>query len=927
MSQFSKSNTPGFQAAIQSEESQVWWSGRSGQNLIATSQVKIDAANVDSGNSPTTTLRGGNLLALDDDTGCGDLAMTPDGGTLYAGMWQVRRYPDFFTSGGPGSGLYKSVDGGETWTELTAGLPEGDKGRIAVTVAPSEPDRVYATVESTDTALYRSDDAGGSFERMDDSLNVQMRPFYFGEIMVDPEDPDRVYMPAFTLTISTDGGDTFGAMFGAGYNISIHPDHHALWINPEDPRQLVLGTDGGVYISHDKGSYWRHVANLPVSQFYHVATDNDWPYNVYGGLQDNGSWVGPSQSAGGIQNRDWRNIGFGDGFWSFPDPHDPTYLYVEYQGGQLMRVHRELRELKRIQPTRTGDQEELRFNWNTPIEVSHGEDGAIYYGSQYLHRTTDRGESWTTLSPDLTTDDPARQRQEESGGLTVDNSTAENFTTIYAISESPLDTDTIWVGTDDGNVQLTRNGGGKWTELSSNIPGLPDGTWVSRIEASPHDKATAYATFDGHRSGDMNTYVYVTRDYGRTWRSLATGDIRGFARVIRQDPVNPELLYLGTEFGMFISLDGGSHWARFTENLPQVAVHDIVFQEDRRDLVIATHGRGVYIIDDLTPLRALDDEALAADVAMMPVRPAVMDITRQIQSFGAHDSFTAPNPPDAATIVYYLKKRHLFGEMHLEVYDGDRLITRLPAGKRKGLNRVEWPMRFKSPKFPPSTSLTPGFLGPRVPEGSYQVRLIKGDRTLESEVELVFDPRSPHSKADRRVQQELALELYDMLNDLTYLNDSLEAVRDSATRHAEAVDGELAADLEGFAEEIETLRSSMAASKQGAGITGEEKLRERLGNLYGNVTGYDGRPSETQFQRRDDLSDELAGVREQGDTLLGDRLDDLNERLEAAGRSSIGYRSREEWNEDEGMTGFSGPVGKHFFREILPRGFRVASPF
>ena len=867
-----------------------------------------------------------NVLKIDDATSCADLAMTPDAGVLYAGMWQVRRYPDFFESGGETSGLYRSTDGGDTWEELTEGLPETDLGRIAVTVAASDPNIVYATVESENTALYRSEDGGDTWVAKDDSGNIQLRPFYFGELVVDPNDPERVYKPGFSLTVSTDGGESFSGMFGAGFSVSIHPDHHALWINPANPRQLVLGTDGGVYISEDKGFHWRHVANLPVSQFYHVAVDSRWPYNVYGGLQDNGSWAGPSQAPGGIQNKDWQNIGFGDGFWAFPDPNDDRILYTEYQGGQLKRVDRETLEIKRIQPAPEEGQDKLRFNWNTPLHLSPNKPGTLYYGAQYLFRSTDRGESWKAISPDLTTNDPQGQRQLESGGITIDNSTAENYTTIYSISESPLNHRTIWVGTDDGNVQLTRNGGRSWDNVVGNIEGVPAGTWVSRVEASPHDEATAFATFDGHRRGDMNTYVFRTTDFGQTWSPIITDDIDGYAWVIKQDPVNPDLLFLGTEEGLYITLDQGENWARFSENLPRVAVHDLVIHPTEHDLVIGTHGRGVYVIDDITPLRGLTQEIIDANVAVLDTRPAPMILNAQIQSFGAHDAFVGNNPPQAATIVYYLKKRHLFGDLKVEVFGDDgRLIATLPGGKRRGLNRVEWPMRFKAPKFPPATNLVPGFLGPRVPEGQYRVVLTKGRETIESTVQLVADPRTPHSKRDRVAQQTLALELYDMINDLSFLSDNLIEIRDQAKARAEGADEALAESLGTFAEELETLRTSLSSSKGGM-ISGEEQLRERLGTLYGNVTSYDGRPTRTQFQRRDSLNGELSDALTEGATLLDGKLGTINAALGEAGLDPLEVLDRASWNEEEGMTDFTAVVGKHFWRVQLPQaidGMRV----
>ncbi|MEM9533547.1 MAG: glycosyl hydrolase [Pseudomonadota bacterium] len=863
-----------------------------------------------------------NILRVDDATSCSDLAMTPDGSVLYAGLWKVRRYPDFFESGGETSGLFRSTDGGDTWEELTEGIPAGDKGRIAVTVAASEPTRVYATIESENTALYRSDDGGDTWVEKDDSGNVQMRPFYFGELVVDPSDPDRVYKPAFSLTVSSDGGDKFSSMFGAGFSFSIHPDHHALWINPSNPRQLFLGTDGGVYISEDRGFHWRHVANLPVSQFYHVAVDTRWPYNVYGGLQDNGSWMGPSQAPGGIQNKDWQNIGFGDGFWSFPDPNDDRVLYTEYQGGQLKRVDRETLEIKRIQPAPEEGQDQLRFNWNTPLHLSPSKPGTIYYGAQYLFRSRDRGESWEAISPDLTTNDPQGQRQGESGGLTIDNSTAENYTTIYSISESPLNHRVIWVGTDDGNVQLTTNGGRSWSNVAGNIEGVPAGTWVSRVEASPHDEGTAFITFDGHRRGDMGTYVLRTSDYGATWTSLTSDAIDGYAWVIKQDPVNPDLLFLGTEEGLFITLDGGENWARFSENLPMVAVHDLVVHPTEHDLVIGTHGRGVYVIDDITPLRGLTQEKIDANVAILPTRPAPMVLNAQLQTFGANDSFAGNNPPQSATIVYHLKKRHLFGDLKVDVFDDeDRLIATLPGGKRRGLNRVEWPMRFKAPKFPPATNLVPGFLGPRVPEGEYRVVLTKGKETLASTVQLVADPRTPHSRRDRQAQQSLALELYDMINNLTFLSDNLIELRTQAKDRTGEADEGLTEALEGFAAELETLRTSLSSSKGGM-ITGEEKLRERLGTLYGNVTSYDGRPSDTQFGRRATLGQELEDALAAGDVMLKSQLAAINERLSAAGLEAITALERDAWNEEEGVASFASAAAQAGWPVLLPPALR-----
>ena len=851
------------------------------------------------------------VLYVDQRTGCADLDLDPTNpNIIYAGMWEHRRYPDFFESGGPGSALYRSLDGGDTWQEMTAGLPEGPIGRTAIAIAPSRPTTVYATVEAEETALYRSDDMGREWRKMDTSSNIQMRPFYFSELVIDPTDHERVYKPGFTLTVSVDGGDSFSSMFGPGFSISIHPDHHALWIDPTDPKTLFLGTDGGVYASYDYANHWRLIGQLPVSQFYHVSHDDAWPYNVYGGLQDNGSWTGPSQAPGGIQAKHWDNVGFGDGFWVFADKADPNTIYSEYQGGQLLRVNRSIGEIKRIAPVARDDEEKLRFNWNTPLQISHHSDTRLFYGSQYLHVSDDRGESWRTISPDLTTDSPERQRQEKSGGISIDNTTAENNASLYTISESPLDADLIWTGSDDGRLHVTKDGGESWTDLSRNIPEVPRGTWVSRVEASPHDASTAFVTFDGHRDGNMRPYVFKTIDGGATWQSLVSDDIEGYAWVVKQDPVNPDLLFLGTEFGLYITLDGGTNWARFKGNLPKVAVHDIVIHPREHDVILGTHGRGVYIIDDILPLRSLTAENLDQSVTLLPSRPATMVAGGQLQAFGANESFVGNNPPQAATITYYMKRRHLFGDLVIHVYDADdELITTIPGSKRKGINRVEWPMRLKPPKFPPATSLVPGFLGPRVPEGAYRIELIKGKETVNGEVSLVADPRSPHDKADRLLQQSTTLDLYGLLADLTYLSESMTSVKDALAEVLPELSGGDARRVQSLIDELDTFNKTLVVTDSSGVFGGQQRLRERLGELYGNVSSYDGRPSDTQLEQLESLRAELAAAQDEAQQLLAEPLKRINKDLEDRSLEPITRPTREEWNADDAAGGsIAGPM-------------------
>jgi len=835
-------------------------------------------------------------LFVNEDTGCSDVAIDPqDSRNVYAGMWQMRRKPWTFNSGGPGSGLYKSTDGGATWQRVTKGLPDGILGRIGLAVAPSRPSVVYAVVEAKKPGLYRSDDLGQSWTLMNSSsTTVIARPFYFATVIVDPKDFNRVYKPGYDLAWSDDGGKTFGG------GINAHGDLHALWINPNNPNQLFVGTDGGVYGSTDRGSNWRFLATLPVAQFYHVSYDMDRPYNVYGGLQDNGTWMGPSRHPGGVANRDWRNIGFGDGFWAFPDATDPDFAYVEWQGGRIRRMAKSIGESKSVQPVAEEGGRELRFNWNTPIHLSASRPGTIYIGAQYLFRSRDRGESWERISNDLTTDSPEKEKQEQSGGLTVDNSDAENHCTIYAISESPKNADVIWVGTDDGNVQVTRDGGKNWTKVSGSVTGVPASTWVSYIDASHFEEGTAYATFDGHALGDMKTYAYRTRDYGKTWQPLATADVRGYAHVIREDRVNPNLLFLGTEFGLFISIDGGANWAQMKGNFPPVAVRDIAIHSRDSDLILATHGRGVWIVDDITPLRSLTPDVLASDVAFLPSRASVISIPTFEQRFDADAEFVGYSPESSAVITYYLKKRHIFGDLRLDVYDASgNLVSSAPGGRRRGLNRFEWRTRLKPPKAPPAAGIVfnPfGLRGPALLEGTYTVKMLKGDKTYTTEVQLAADPRSPHTAEERKLEREAAMKLYGMLERLAYLGDAVSELQTQAADRA----GKLGAGdplhkrVQALADSLDTLHKSMVATKEGA-LTGEIKLREKMLDLYGSVNGYEGAPTKSQLDLMGILDREMEHDASQLDAAVSKDVTAVNPQLEKKKLEALKPLAKEEW--------------------------------
>lgn len=838
------------------------------------------------------------VLYVDENTGASDIAIdkhNPD--ILYAGMWDFRRKPWTFRSGGSGSGLYKTTDGGKYWSRLENGLPDSTLGRIAITVSPVIPNRVYALVESENTAIYRSDDYGNSWKETNSTQVAEERPFYFANIYADPVDTNRVYKPSFNLNVSSDSGKTFSPPYAGGGNV--HVDHHAFYVAPNDNNILYLGTDGGLYISEDKGATWRFARNLPISQFYHVSADNADPYNVYGGLQDNGSWTGPSESPAGITNSDWKRVGGGDGFNVFADKLDSNIIYWQWQGGNIYKYFRNTGEAKEIRPYRDKNMEELRFNWNTPIAFS--DDGQrMYVGSQYLFRSSNKGNSWERISPDLTTDDPERQGQEESGGLTIDNSTAENNTTIFAISESPLDRNVIWAGTDDGNLQVTRNGGKKWTNVVNNIPGLPKGNWVSSIEASRFDKATAYVTFDNHRQGDMSPYVFKTTDYGKSWETLSDSTIESYTHIILEDTVNPDLLFLGTEFGMFVSIDGGEVWSRFTGNFPKVSVRDMELQERENDLVVATHGRGIFIIDDISPLRKITAEVLNSEVAFLESKPYEINALGTGQSANGDDEFTGRNPEQSAEITYYLQKRHVFGDMYLELYDpkGNK-IKELPAGKRRGINRVPWAIRKKPPKVPSSQTLSGNAIfGPTYPPGTYTVKLIKNDETYEGKVTIQWDPNSPHSEADRQIQLETVNKAYTMLEELGYLDARATDLRDQARAAVDSTEGDLSEELDALATELEEMHKTLVATRTG-GITGEEQLREKIARIYGAVINYGGRPTDSQISGLNTLEQLMKEKQQQFQHMVADRLASINRRLLEAGQEELSILSRDEFFEEE----------------------------
>jgi len=592
----------------------------------------------------------------------------------------------------------------------------------------------------------------------------------------------------------------------------------------------------------------------------------------------------------------------GDGFWMFVDPTDPQYLYAEYQGGEIARVNRKTHETRPIKPLPRYKEGKLHFNWNTPIHISPTQNGTVYIGSQFLFRTKDFGQSWDRISPDLTTNDPTKQLQEQSGGVTVDNSAAEMHTTIYAIAESPKNGNVIWAGTDDGNLQVTRDGGKAWTNVVANIPDLPKFAWVSYVDAGHFDEGTAYATFDLHTFGDMRPYAYKSTDFGKTWTSLVApgSPVRGYAHVIRQDLVNPNLLFLGTELGLWVSLDGGAQWSRYKGgDFPAVAVRDLAIHPRDNDLVIATHGRGIWIIDDITPLRALTPTTLASDVVFVRARPTVQKLSAFGGWVNGDASYVGANPPDAAVITYYLKKRHIFGDMKIQVFDASgHQVGTIPSTKRRGLSRVTWAMRLPPPKVPPAASAAFGAAyGPRVLPGTYTVRMTKDNQVYTMPLQIVPDPRTTHSMADRQAQFALATKLVSMLGDMSFAVERMNGVRAALEDRASKLPAgdPLATRLRDASANADVMRKKIVATKEGGMITGEERLRENLTDLYGAVVFYDGRPSQMQIDRTDAIGRELADVVVAFDAWSAKDLAALNTELGAKKLQPIVLITRQAW--------------------------------
>ena len=658
-----------------------------------------------------------NILYTNELTGAADMITDPDNpNKIIVAMWEHQREPWFFKSGGKGSGLHISHDAGETFTRITAddGLPTGELGRIGLAISPSKPNILYALVEAKENGLYKSTDGGKKWSLVS-TKNIGDRPFYYSELYVDPKNENRLFNVYTYLSMSEDGGRTFAEI--GNYGNGVHPDHHAFWIHPDNPSFIIDGNDGGLTISRDGGKNWYFAGNIPVGQFYHINTDNDFPYNVYGGLQDNGSWVGPSAvlKNGGIRNHDFRELYFGDGFDVVPFRANSRYGYAMSQGGNVAFYDRETGRNRFVKPNHPNPDTKLRFNWNAGIAQDPFSDCGVYFGSQFLHYSDDCGQSWVIKSPDLTTNDTTKQKADKSGGLTMDATNAENHTTILAIAPSPVNKDVIWVGTDDGNVQLTRDGGKTWDNLAKSLKGLPAGSWIPQIQVSQKNEGEAWVVANNYRRNDYTPYAYHTTDHGKSWTRIADDKkIGGFVLCMVQDHLVPELLFLGTDAGLYVSFDTGGNWHHWTKGFPQVQVSDMKIHPVQHDLIIGTFGRAIWILDDINPLRALAIDGLKSlqkDMMTFPTSAGYQVSTRSVDGvrFGGQGEFKGANraydriainvwkkpepKTDADTDKGKDKKDDKGARATVQIYDeSGKMIRSFKRKLENGLNRLSWGM-------------------------------------------------------------------------------------------------------------------------------------------------------------------------------------------------------------------------------------------
>jgi photosystem II stability/assembly factor-like uncharacterized protein len=883
------------------------------------------------------------VLKINDDTGVSDIAMDPESpDTLYAAAYERRRTPFGFNGGGPDSAIYKTTDGGATWKKLAKGLPYengGDTGRIGLDIYRKDPNIIYALMQHEKGGIYRSEDKGETWKKMSDT---DPRPSYYSQVRIDPNNDLRIWSLGAQMFYSEDGGKTFSTQRVTG----IHGDFHAMWINPADSSHMIAGSDGGIHWSDDAGKTWDFVNTIAIGQFYEVALDNEKPYHICGGLQDNASWCGPSMSLAreGIKNEDWTLMPGGDGFYAAIDNVEPWIVYTESQDGDLNRLDMRTSQMRLIKPEAKAGEPHYRFQWNSPVAVSAYEHTTIYYGGNYLFKSTDRGDSWTRLGGDLT--NGAERNRLQIFGKTPDKNTlsrhdgVQEYPTITTLSESPLTANVLWVGTDDGNVQVTRDGGKTWKSVASKVPGVPKGTYVSRVVASKTGEGAALLAFDGHRGDDYNVYLFATNDYGESWKAIRNGipDTAGSVHVVREHPRSTNLLFAGTEFGLWASWDRGANWTPLRNNFPTVPVDDIEIQARENDLVLATHGRSIWIFDDLTPIEQMNANVATSALTLFPPRTATTWHLRHRQWFTGQKLFIGKNSLYGAILNYYLKEavppeapkkekedkdkkdteedktkadaaEKKEGKVKISVLDKDGKVLREFDGPGlAGVNRTNWDLRSTSPAEATQQQLeaaAAGFgfgpRGPLVDPGEYTIKIKAGEREATQKVTVEEDPRIVMSAVDRAARREALDQLYAMAKTTDKDRRTIEGIqtalktareqwkKDADKPNATKIPDDIVKSADELQKKVDAIAEKFIRERQGLGNAGPpfewkpDPLPNQVQALLGNLDEFAAAPGGQQKEKLAELIPLVSDASSQVKKIAEEDLPALNKKMNDAG--------------------------------------------
>lgn len=866
------------------------------------------------------------VLYKDENTGAIDIVFDPKNSSIvYAALWQVRRQPWYFNSGGPGSGLYKSVDGGLTWKQLTGhGLPEGELGRIGISVSGADSNRVYALIEAQKGGIYRSEDAGNTWTLVNSDERYRQRAWYFTHIFADPKSVDTVYVLNTGAFRSNDGGKTFTLLPAP------HGDHHGLWIDPTNPQRIMNSNDGGVTISVDGGKTWTEQNNQPTAQFYHVAIDNHFPYRIYGAQQDNTTVAIASQDDEGVIGRqDWYDVGGGESGYISPDPKDPDVAYAGSDAAIITRYDHSTNQLQDVSPypldTSGNGAANLkyRFQWTEPVLVSNYDSNVIYTASQYVMKTSDRGHSWNAISPDLTRNDKSKQ-QPSGGNITLDITSVEYYDTVFALAESPLKQGMLWAGTDDGLIQLTRNDGKSWENVTPKD--MPEWSMVSIIEASHHDPGTAYAAIDRHKLDDLNPLIYKTHDYGKTWTRIHNGIPAGaYVHTVREDPAVKGLLYAGTESGVYFSPDDGAHWQPLQLNLPTTPIHDLAIKNS--DLVAATHGRSFWILDDISPLRQASAKIAGDEFHLYRPAPATrLHFPDQVDRRRP----VGDNPPKGAVLYYYLKEKPAEKEeITLDIFDAQgkriRHLSNREQNKNEqppewpdlesasnllpaeaGLNRFAWDLRYDQPVQVQPVAFYEGEppRGPVALPGTYQVKFTVNGHTQAEPLEIVLDPRVKDQVTSSGLQEQLDLALktrqdidalHRAVNQIRTLRANLKTLEKwtgESSPNNEVITAAKALDGKMTSVEEQLIQVKLGSSE--GNLRYPNKLNEQYATLSDLIESFDQAPTAQQRQVYDDLHKQLDTQLQKWQEIQHTDLPAMNEQMRKSGVPSLSVGKGEE---------------------------------